>query len=283
VLLRLAADREPTVAAIAVGRLLELDPARLKTLYDGLAKSSDSTLRKLAARGLAELKSPEATERLAPLLTDPHPDVRVLTRDALIRLADTESLREAVHRGVTRVLAGDDARGLEQAAIVVGAIRYEPAADRLVQLLPHAFGEIRVTSAWALRRLAVPATAARILERVKFLTERGAAAPPKEPEGSFLYRDLEHLIEVLGVLHYKPADAVLRKYLPRPPAPLPPGVVSPVWLPHLRTAAIWSLGHIHATDATPEVVTALQQLFKNPDSGSVRAATAVALGRIKSK
>jgi HEAT repeat protein len=282
VLFRLAADRESAVAAIAVSRLLELDPVLLKSLYDRLAKSSDSTLRKLAARGLAELKTPEAVERLAPLLADPHTDVRVFAREALIRLAGTESLREAVRKGVTQVLGGNDPRGLEQAAIVAGAIHHELTADRLVTLLPHQSGEVRIASAWALRRLALPATADRILERVRVLTERGAAAAPKEPEGAVLYRDLEHLIEALGVLRHKPADAILRKYIPPPPAPLPPGVISPVWLPHLRAAAVWSLGCIKAADPDSQLVADLRVRLIN-DGTNVRTMAAVALGRMKVK
>src|SRR5207302_11124393 len=63
-------------------------------------------------------------------------------------------------------------RGLEQAATAAGALRHAPAAERLVQLLSHDDPEVRVPAAWALRRLAVPATAAALLERARIDTER---------------------------------------------------------------------------------------------------------------
>ena len=118
------------MAAVAVRRLLAIDAARLKPLLDGLLLSPDAGLRQLAARALAELRTPEAVATLAPLLDDPHRALRIFARESLIQLADTEALRGTVHLRMMQVLNAGGQRGLEQAATVAGALRHEPAAVR---------------------------------------------------------------------------------------------------------------------------------------------------------
>jgi HEAT repeat protein len=280
-LLQLAADREPAVAAVAVGRLLELDPTKLAPLLDGLAGSPDAGLRRLAVRGLAALKTPKGVTRLGPLLDDPHRDVRVLTRESLVGLADVETLKGPVRDAAMTALAGAGPAGREQAAILVGTVRHEPAADGLVRLLAHERAEVRVAAAWALRRLAVPATAGPILERVKAVTGKAHPLVISESGAVRLFRDVEHLIEALGVMRYRPAVPVLTKYLPVPPTPPPPGVVNAEWVPPLRAAAIWSLGRIHAAEAPPDFATAVIERLE--DGVELRVMAAVTLGRMRVK
>lgn len=73
-------------------------------------------------------------------------------------LAKQEGLREAILEQAQRIIAGDDWRGLEQAARLFGALDHEPAAERLLELLKHDRTEVFVTAGWALRELAVPRT-----------------------------------------------------------------------------------------------------------------------------
>jgi HEAT repeat protein len=169
--------------------------------------------------------------------------------------------------------------------LVVGAVRYKPAADRLLQLLDARAPEVRVAAAWALRRLAVPATAAAILERVQVETGRARKLPSEDEANGSLFGDLEHLIETLGVLRYRPAAPVLKKYLPPPPVPLPnPAVVgmNPVWQPDLRAAAFWSLGRIYAADPQPDLAATLGERLGG-DAEPVRSMAAVAIGRMKAR
>jgi HEAT repeat protein len=281
-LLRLAADAEPAVAVVAGGRLAEIGPERLTPLLDRLAASSDSGLRRLAARVLAELRTAEAVGRLGPLLDDPHRGLRVAVRESLVRLAAVPSLAEAVRQATMRVLNGRGPRGCEQAALVVGAVRHKPAAGRLLQLLDDRAGEVRVAAAWALRRLAVPATADAILGRVRAETGRVRKEDffGEEPRVG-LFQDLEYLIEALGVLRYRPAAGVLKKYLPPPPF-RPPFSGNPVWQNDLRAAAFWSLGHIYADDPQADLAAAFGERLV-PDADVVRVMAAVGIGRMKAK
>ena len=110
-LLRLAADAEPAVAVLAGGRLAEINRDRLKPLLDRLTASSDSGLRQLGARVLAELRTPEAVAQLGPLLDDPHREVRVFVRESLVRLAVAPALAEPVQQAAMRVLNGKGRAG----------------------------------------------------------------------------------------------------------------------------------------------------------------------------
>jgi HEAT repeat protein len=280
ILLQLAADPEPAVASIAVERLLALDLGRLEPMLDPLTRSADAGLRLLAARALSERKTSAAVNQLASLLDDSNKDVRLLARTSLIRMAGAPSLKEPACRAALTKLSAEGPRGLEQAAIVLGTLEHQPAADRLVPLLTHRAAQVRVASAWALRRLAAPSTADRVLERVRELTEGKPRPIPDWPDEVGPYDDLEHLIEALGVMRHRAADGVLRKYLPRPPIPLPKGAPKAQWLPNLRTAAIWALGRIHADGAPDDLASDLRARLV-ADGSSIRAMAAVSIGRMK--
>jgi hypothetical protein len=291
-LLQLAADHNPTVAAAAGRRLLEIDAVLLKPLLNGFVKSPDTGLRQLAARALAELRTPEAVALLGPLLDDPHRDLRIAVRESLIKLAGLDPLKEPVRRAVTHMLAIGGPRGLEQAVMVVGAIRYEPAAARLLQLLDNRHFQVNVPTAWALRRLAVPATAAPILKRVQAtvdvmlnaMSRNPAPMPPGTP-AALSIAQMEHLLEALGVMRHLPAAPLLRQFLPIPPPP-GPGPISPFWVPEMRAAAIWSLGHIYAAEPPADLATLFRDRLINaitPDreNDPVRAIMTINLGRMK--
>jgi HEAT repeat protein len=281
ILLQLAADSEPAVAVIAGGRLAEINSDRLEPLLDRLAAHSDSGLRQLAARVLAERRTPAAVARLGPLLDDPHRDLRISVRESLVALADVPALAEPVRQEAVRMLNTESPRGREQAAIVVGAVRHEPAAKRLLQLLDDRAAEVRVAAAWALRRLAVPTTAAAILERVQVLTDKTPEGPVEDEPRVGMFEDLGHLIEALGALRYRPAAPILKKYLPPPPRPLPMKI-TPVYFNDMRAAAFWSLGRIYAEDPQPDLVADFRASLED-DVEPVRVMAAVGIGRMKAK
>jgi HEAT repeat protein len=281
-LLRLAGDPEPAVAVVADSRLAEINPSRLEPLLDRLAAHRDSGLRQLAAQVLAERRTPAAVARLGLLLDDPHRNLRISVRDSLVDLADVPALAEAVEQAAMRMLNGEGPRGREQAAIVVGGVRHEPAAERLLQLLDDRAPEVCVAAAWALCRLAVPATAAAILKRVQVETNGMRKDPVEDESRVGRFEVLGHLIEALGMLRYHPAVPVLKRYLPPPPKP-PPPKVSPVHHPGLRAAAYWSLGRIYAADPPPDLVATFHERLMAEDAESVRAMAAVGIGRMKAK
>jgi len=288
-LLKLAADREPAVATIALRRLLEIDPKHIAATADKLLTSADPTVRLLAATSLVAGKSPQVVVALAPLLDDPSPQVRYYLRDRFIEFGKDEPLGATVREQATRVLAGGANitwRGIEQAAVILGRLDHEPVAARLIELLPYPRNEVRIAAIVALRRLAVndAAQLAAItahLERESDIWLAMVEAAKKDTSRPFLIdaqrdRQLAQMHQMLGIMRYEPARKVMERYVPK---------MSGFWSEG-RAGAVWALGKLY--EDKPNV--ALSKSFvsrlsdldpNNPELIHVRRMAAISLGRMK--
>lgn len=289
-LLQLAVDPEPAVDAIALRRLLELNPLLVEPINGQILVNADGNVRILAAQIFQGQKSVAAVGHLGVLLDDINPEVRTTAQVALIELAKIEGLNTAVRETAMKVLNAEAPRGLEQAALVVGGIDHKPAANRLLQLLQHAEADVSITAAWALRRLLVPETAQPIFEKVKADTEKSMIPLPLDAvydrdAVAAMYRQQEHLLEALGLMRYRAAESLLILYFPTPPIRIcPPDIrLDTVWVHELRVRAIWALGKIYENDPQPDVVKSLVERFEAPDSDEVRASCAISLARMQAK
>jgi HEAT repeat protein len=281
-LLRLAGDQEPAVAVAAGKPLFEFQAAALQPLVPAWIGSADAGLRELAARALVVQGTPAAVASLGQLLDDPHSDVRDLARAALTCFGAQKGLAEAVQRAALDALESGLC-GREQAARLAGAIHCVAAAPRLVQLIADDSRQVRVAAAWALRRLALPASAPAIQDRARAETGRLRRQFRRNESLDQAMADLEHLLEALGTLRYEPAIPLLRQYLPPPPSrPDLTRGYNPVWHNGLRAAAAWSLGHLAAAHAEPGVVAELRKLL-GEEIGPVGAMAAVSLGRVRAR
>jgi HEAT repeat protein len=173
---------------------------------------------------------------------------------------------------VTEILAADDWRGIEQAALLLATLDHKPAAQRLVELIDYRRGEVRVAAAWGAKTLAVPETLPVLLTAALRRTElrRGQV-----PQPSDLDAQTAHLLELFGKMKYREAEPLLRRYVPKE---MPMGELS-------RPAAIWSLGHLH--EGVPDEELARQLVGRIADVSipsemmTVRAMSAVSIGRMK--
>jgi HEAT repeat protein len=302
-LLKLAADPEPAIAAMALSQLLSIDAALAAPLNEQLVAHRDTKIRLLAVALLDRQETPVATKLLGPLLDDIHPGVRVGAREALIRLASLPALNDVVRATAVEVLQGDKVRGLEQAAVTLGALDHETSAPRLVALLDHREPRVFITAAWALRKLAVPATAPQILQRLHDETEKSLVLQkqlddlmkkqkplPDISHMTPIYDQLAHLIEALGVIGYREALPEFERYFPKPPIVAitdPPPVATTRQYP-LRAAMVCALGLMFQKDPPADVVTFLSGRLRDEDplhaeSTPVRANSAVALVRMGAK
>ena len=267
-LLALAQDSRPAIAAIALQRLLETDPQSIHPIDRELLKNADSNVRRLTAQSLVNNPSAEAVQQLADLLNDRHPDVRKYVRESLEVLAKQDSLREAVLEQTQRIIVADDWRGLEQAARLFGTLDHESAAERLVELLEHERTEVFVTAGWALRELAVAATLPAIHE---FILSRNGEKMTTADNVCFTY-----LFEAFGQAKYLAAAPVLRSFVHKGPGRQPLS----------RSAAIWALGYFYENDPSEDLVEQfsgrLADAAKYPPSedAEVGIAAAVSLGRM---
>lgn len=300
-LLRLAADDEPAVQAPPLARLLEIDPMLVEPLNAQLAGSRDAKVRDLTARLLFGQATPPAVALLGELLDDPHPGVRRFAQESLIELAARDALDEPVREAATKMLATDRPRGLEEAALVLGALDHEPAADRLLELLEFDHPKVMVAAAWALRKLQVPETAEPIFEKLqrdtqmsldlaaelKIQVQEDPFAPIHIPDWSALYDQLAQLIQALGRMRYREAAPLLKTYLPKPPLPglSDPPPVETTAQPTLRASAAWALGYLFEDAPQDDLAEIFRQRMTdddpvNSESGDVRRMSAVALGRM---
>jgi HEAT repeat protein len=271
-LMQLAQDSEPAVAAQALAQLLAIDPELVAPLAEAAFQNPDANVRQQAVAAYARRPSPERVKALAPLLDDPHPQVRQGVREELFRLAKMPELDSSVREAASEVLAGESWRGQEQAAQLLTALDHKPAAARLVQLLESSRPEVMVSAAWGLRKLAVPETLTAILDKAK----RQHEARDKSGDTPGLDMQVAHLFEALGLMKHAPAEPLLRQYIPKRQD-----------RESSRCAAIWALGHLYAGNPDEK----LAQLFTDrltenpaailPELPSIRMISAISLGRMK--
>src|SRR4029079_3987483 len=122
-------------------------------------------------------------------------------------------------------------RGLEQAALLLGALDHKPAAGRLVELLEFDRPEVRITAAWGLKNLPLPETLPAQFDKAGRnceLRKNGSSLPDLDEQTA-------HLFEAFGRMKFAVAEPLLREHIPKN---APAGVLA-------RKSAIWSLGLLH--------------------------------------
>ncbi len=272
--LQLAVDKEPAVAATAIERLIELDPQFLVPIAGKTLQRRDARLRDLIVTALAHLQTPATVSLLGPILGDAHPAVRRLARETLWQFTKNDALIADVLRAGESQLQTDDWKALEQSSVLLGQLQYKPVARRLLQLVKqHARPEVCTAAAWALRMVEVPDLLPDIFQVVESDYTR-----IMEEKGSRLSSGagLVHLIETLGQMKYHPGEAHLRLWIPSGMMDSKPG--------DARSAAVWSLGKLHADQEDPALTTTLLERIKDPfEAGEVVQAAIIALGRMKAE
>jgi hypothetical protein len=285
-LLELAIDRQPVVSAVALERLLTIDPRLVLPIVDRLLPRRDAKVRRLASAALAAQPAASSIRKLGPLLNDLHPGNRAFAREALRRFTATLQLDPLVRSEAMRVLQLSGWRGQEQAALLLAQLDHKPAANRLVDLLDSRRHEVMVATAWALRKLALPQTLPAMLAKATRETanSRKIGTPGKGPvPGSGKPRNgydeqLLQLFQAFAQMRHALAIPLLRQFVPK----------SSPFRTELRAAAVWALGFIdpgpRRAELTRELGGRLADAFGMfPEFNEVRKMSAVSLGRLKAK
>jgi hypothetical protein len=280
---RLANDPEPAVAAVAVGRLVELDPTLVLPALDHLLASPDAALRSFGVDVLDRLPSDKHVRLLGDRLDDADIDVRRKARRYLHELSGKKEFHDAVIREGERLLAGRGWRGLEQAAILLTQLDRKAAAGRMVELLTFDRPEVFITVAWGLRKLDVADTLPRVSEYVgaefgRQMAGRNLTGRSNVPQ-PLIDHQLSQLNQLIGRQKYAPADAVLRKFIPHH---------GDKQLDESRAAALWALGLIYEGKLVPELATAFEGRLNDvgaipPEDTRVRRMSVISLGRVGAK
>lgn len=276
---RLAVDDEPAVAAIALRRLLDIDPQLVLPLAPDAIRSGDPHVRQLGAEALIARPTAERIAVLGELLDDVHPDVRRYVRRELIKLAGQEALAEPVVAAAVKQLQQESWRGQEQAMFILVAREHEPVIPRLLELLESPRPEVMVTAAWALRRLEARDVLPQMQDRAERVTGELAApgAPDGEPRDA-MDQQLGQLFEAFGQMGHRPAEPLMRRLVPKNFA----------YPEYARSRAIWALGYLHAGQPDLELAQQLSGRLNDtasipPESTVVRHASAISLGRMKAE
>ena len=269
----LARGVNPAVVEQALGILFEIDPERVLPLAAAALLNFDPKVRLRGVEAYVARPNAERVHSLARLLDDSHPDVRGRVREALFQLAAQPELDEAVRTAGAIVLAGDAWRGQEQAALLLGALDHEPAVPRLMELLHVERPEVMVAAAWALKTVGVQESLPQLLEYARQMTD---ARRLSGRQG--LDEQLAHLFEAMGRMQYRPAEGLLREYVPKVPAL---GYYS-------RGAAIWSLGLLHEGEVDEPLAAQLVERMNDtqplmPDLDIVWRMSAITLGRMQAR
>lgn len=274
-LARLAVDPQTVVRRVSLARLFEIDPTLILPILDVTLAADDVHVRRWGAKAAIANPDAERVATLGRLLRDPDPELRRFVCDALVTLAQQPSLHEAVLTQGRRMLAGDAWRGQEQAILLLATLDDKSIADSLLSELAAMRPEVYETAAWGLSRLQVPATLEPML---RFFTETTERRLSRGETRARMDEQLSHLAQAFGRMKYRPADEVLRKYIPKtaPFSPVP------------RAAAIWALGWIHSEQGDEQLANQflgrLLDLYGEiPEDELVSRMSAISLGRMKAE
>jgi HEAT repeat protein len=279
-LLPLTNDTSPTVAARAVASLNAIDTSVIAGEAQRLVRHNDPRVRGGVVEALHAQPSPSGVDMLGRMLADPIPTVRHAARRALFDIATEPGLEDAVKRAADGVLGGGDWRGLEQAAILVGQLRHDPAAERLVALMRHERPETRLAATAALREVAAPRTLPAMLERAEQLSEaRSASADGQNliPSG-YVGWETAQLFQAFGQMGFREAIPLMRRYIPK----------NSGFSGDARGAALYALGKLHEVPENgpdPDLIRQFASRLSdvdpmNPESTEVRRFAAIGLGRM---
>jgi HEAT repeat protein len=276
ILLTLAIDPEPSVAAAALRRLNSLDFALVLPLAEPAIHNPDSGVRREGARCFAARPALERVKTLGKLLDDPHSGIRAMVREDFRRLAGDSQWNNVVRQSALEALAAEGWRGQEQAALLLATLDDETAAPLLVKRLDSPRAEVMIASAWALRKLAVRETLPALFQKATQLTDLRIRL-----KSNYVPLDHEaaHLFEALALMKYEPAYPLMNRYIAK----------DYIMGEYSRSAAIWGLGHVHVGKSNETLAAAIiarvtePTIAMPPEMTRVRLAGTIALGKMKAK
>jgi len=272
-LVELAQDDEPSVAAIALNRLLEIDSVLILPLADSVLAKGDVSVRSPVVKALLAHPSANSLAMLGDLTGDPNPTLRVFVTGSLIGLAGSPDLHPQVIQQGERMLQSDRWQALEQSLVLLTKLNHKARTERFLELLTHQRPEVYVTAAWGLRRLAIDQTLDPLHEFVK--ERNGDLEAAAERFGVGVYQQMAQIFQFYGQARYAPSEPLLRTYIPKGSGDF-----------DMRAAAIWSLGYLHEGKPDAGLVKALEGRIQDvaslePEDDLVRRMSVVAIGRMK--
>lgn len=271
-------DNDSTVVqSNALERLYEIDYRLVDKHAEELISSVDANVRRWVAKAMIDSEDVGRIELLCQLLDDVNPTLRRDVSAGLIELAKIDKLHDEVIDRSMEVLDQDAWRGCEQAAVVLTRLDHKPSGKRMVELLGHQRGDVQVAAAWGLSKLRMEEHLADMLDHAQSVYDGFKSRQLNDSmRGASLH--VAHLFIAFGDQKYMPADALLRKYLPKD---FTMGMEA-------RPAAAWALGWLYEDNPQEDLAKALLGRLNdtgnmNPEDDDVRWMCAISLGRMKAE
>ncbi len=273
----LVAFDSTTVQSRALEELYEIDIDLVDRHASELLTSEDVNVRRTCARAMVAKQDVARIEPLCAALDDVNPSLRREIAQSLIDLAAIPKLRDEVILQTEKILGRDNWRGCEQACVVLARLDHEPGGPRIVELLGHQRGEVKVASAWALKQLKVKDLLPDMLDHAQSVYDgfRSGQINDAMPGASL---QIAHLFIGLGDQRYQPANELMRAYLPKDYSL---GIDS-------RAAAAWALGMIYEEDPQSDITKTMVERLADvesefPEADQVRRMCALSIGRMNSE
>ncbi|TWU40501.1 HEAT repeat domain-containing protein [Novipirellula artificiosorum] len=273
----LASHPSTPVQSRALGRLYEIDPELVDPHIDRVISSRDVNVRRWCALSMIDQQAIDRIKTLAPLMQDINPGLRRDVALGLIRLAALPNLTDEVIERTRDVMNQHQWQGCEQACFVMAKLDYKPSGSRMVELLGHPRGEVRVASAWGLTQLRLSEWLPDMLEHAQRVYDGFRSGEFNDDMRGYSLQQA-HLFIAFGDQMYRPADALMRNYLPKRKT-----------LGHLsRPAAAWALGLLYEDDPQEDLITILEERLNDvdsmdPESLRMRSKCAITLGRMNAE
>ena len=265
------------VQSLALEHLYRVDFKLVLPFVNSHLGSRDVNVRRWCAKALVDSRNAKDVVSIAGLLNDVNPDLRSYAANSLVGFGSDEQLKPLVLTEVEKIIAGDDWRGCEQACVVFGKLDHEAAAERMVELLGHPRGDVKVSAAWGLTQLRVAEVLPDMLDHAESVYEGLKSGELNSRMAGVTYH-LAHLCIAFGDQGYTAAEPLLVKLVPK----------SYDYGEFPRAAAVWSLGLFHKDDPQPQLVASLVERLQDdegmvPEIELVRIMSAVSLGRMNAE
>lgn len=269
-------DTDTAAHAAAYQIIVQAEPELARQLAAKLREHPDSNVRLAVVEHLTNLGDFAALKVQGFSLRDSNGLVRRTVRANMLKhYGQSEEAQKFVIQVIGHYLDGDFAEGAEQALVMAVQLGLNRAATRIAPLLEHPEPRVHVRAAWALQELAKgDAIIALLMPEARRLTEKIAAG------NSHITHDeeskLAFLFGAIGRNKYRPADEMLRKFVPKN---------GQLMREATRASAIWALGKIWEGSQNQELAgqlagRALDGDPNDPEANIVKYTAAIAVGMI---